>query len=111
MARPPSPDATALRAFESDDSSRDHEHELHPRSNPPPNHELLTNQFETLDNLEGQLYDFAARAGFSVGVIKQRFTEEQKASIANYVDLPAINNREIPGSMRERFPGIVFTSY
>lgn len=154
-----------------------------PLANPAFDHELLAGQFETLSALEDELYDYAARAGFSiyrlrssnklkefgytrvdyscaqskiqssmaksrststikrdcswqatakalagngrrwtleirpgfeahnheVGVIKRRFTEEQKDYIATFGDRPAISNRELAEGLRERFPGIIFT--
>ncbi|EAQ83084.1 predicted protein [Chaetomium globosum CBS 148.51] len=154
-----------------------------PLANPAPDHELLAGQFETLSALEDELYDYAARAGFSiyrlrssnklkefgytrvdyscaqskiqssmaksrststikrdcswqatakalagngrrwtleirpgfeahnheVGVIKRRFTQEQKDYIATFGDRPAISNRELAEGLRERFPGIIFT--
>lgn len=42
-------------------------------------------------------------------MLKRRFTEEQKAYIATFVDRPGISNREVASSLRERFPGIIFT--
>lgn len=166
----------------SDDQDSECDHAL-PLANPAPDDPLLTSQFATIEALEEQLHDFAARAGFSIhrlrvsnkvtgfgysridyacsqnkiqqskarsrdtstikrncewqatanalasngrrwtfeirpvfgthnhetGVVKRRFSEEHKAFIASFADRPAIKNREIAASLRERFPGIIFT--
>ena len=97
---PPSSDAAPVRALESDDSNSDHEHELPPLSNPPPHHDLLTTQFETLDDLEDQLHDFTARAGFSV--YRRRSSNKVKDFGYSRIDFACSQNKITASTARSR---------
>lgn len=59
---PPNHDNAAVGEMTESDSGSD----VQPLANPPPNHELLTRQYESRHDLEDALYDFTARAGYNI---------------------------------------------